>query len=294
MFSKIILPNLVSLEIVDNSTFRGSVLDVMLANVQMRKVRLLQLVTTDLLSEDYSFLPEQLPSLRRLKLREVFLRHLVRTKVSSSSADSGGFVKLREKCEKTNIELQTQTSSGRCNEGIDLARWFARIKILSSNLSSVSVSMTEQVLEHLSEQKTLPLPNLQILALNVFDGYTSTGAEEMVASHAPSVDSFLRLLVMPRLVSLRLTFLAKAGRRHMGEVLEYIEGNFLPNLEVLKGTVVLPSGSSVKEIKLMTNHFCDMHGIDSAELSFIDGVVQETMDEPCTPVEAENDASCIA
>ena len=269
MKSRIVMAKLLHLELADLHLGQGSLLDVFILATATPELRTLKLTTTNALASDLYDLPEKVPTLRCVTIREG------RVRSAPISGDASGYRATHKAFKEKNIALYTEYSCLRCDERADITCELFRIRSLAEDLVNLSLSVTSASLLGCDVFGAIALPKLRQLSIciTIFTMPPNKGEEEEeLGEEVPSLINLLNLLDATGLLELDLTLFAERNRFFLEELISVIKEGRFPKLETLRGVVVATNDIEdeefiLKEISL--RHFCDRRGIYSAPMRFI-------------------------
>lgn len=268
----LILPATMHLEIVDTSMSDGSVLDHILRNTKMPRLKTLDLETEDIFDfrVDTNSIPGSLVALENIELRETRMGP-----TSQGMFDVSAYEKFRLSCEERSIKLRTAHSSFRCDGPEDLAYEAKRIIALADTLAQVHLTCQPESLSAVRTFEPFNGPRLERIWLAVGDIMSAT-AEHVDESSRPvqSLYEFCRWLQAPACRELQVTlFIDKKSAETMFLNLErLLEDRLYPSLELISGTLMALPGMSSETLNRCESgirRVCDDLRIDCSELRFV-------------------------
>ena len=284
-FAEITLPHLSSLQLLDGCTDGRSILGIILAHVQMPVLRQLHFATSDILAGGLIHTSKSLRSLRRVTLRESFMRYPCCRDVRTLATGYDEYDEFQRACATVGIDLQIQMSPSRCSDAGDFAIVVLRATAFAEALACLSITVTDKVLNDLLGLDKLYLPSLRKLAVTVTDAQTAAAEKGIAPKAATKLSYLLKLFDAPRVNVLGLILLAETAFAHLDDVLALIVNDqYMPCLEDIEGTVLLQSADRIAKTQISSRNVCDMLGIECADLKFIaNGITTEEESEPCSP-----------
>lgn len=268
----LILPALMHLEVVDTTMSDGSVLDHILRNTRMPRLKALDLETEDIFDfrVDTSSIPGSLEALENIELRETSMGP-----TSQGIFDVSAYEKLRFSCEERGIKLRTAHSSFRCDRPEDLAYEAKRMIALADTLAEVHLTCRPETLSAVTAFDPFNAPCLERIWLAVGDIISATA--EHVDESSGTTQSLYDLctwLHAPACRELHVTLFIneKSVETMILDLERLLEDRLYPRLEMISGTLMALPGMSSETLNKCESgikRICDSLRIDCSELKYV-------------------------
>ena len=298
-----VMTELTRLELADSHLGRGSLVDTFMMTAVTPKLRTLDLTTEDALSSDLHDLPDKIPSLRYLKIKEGRIRS------APTDGDASNYRSTQEACQKNNVALHTEYSILRCDDWNELSSELSRVRSLADDLVSLSLSLRSAALLGLEISGDIVFPELRRLSIGITDvGVSPVGEDEYDDEpdgglEVPSLINLIQHMDAPYLRELQVTLFAEKNCSFLEDLNSVIVKQRFPKLELLGGAIVASNDMEDEGFSKMEDvlrDLCEKHGVDSIPMRFISrnalgfGEGSESEDEELDETDEELDEASAA